>query len=77
MIFRMIRSGFTSYFLYMSIITLKKSILKDVPVLPASGHRDQKQGQPGNGVGPFPLCQSVRMAESWASRSDSGPHRSA
>lgn len=42
-----------------------------------SGHRDQKQGQPGNGVGPFPLCQSVRMAESWASRSDSGPHRSA
>ena len=42
MIFRMIRIGFTSYFLYMSIITLKKSALKDVPVLPASGHRDQK-----------------------------------
>lgn len=64
-------------FLYMSIITLEKSALKDVPALPTSGHSGQKQGQPGNGAGPFPLCQSFTISESWASRSESGPHRSA
>ena len=69
-ILNMIRIGGSSFFLYMSIITLKKSALKDVPVVLTSGHRDQKQGQQGNGAGPFPLCHIVTMAESWASRSD-------
>ncbi len=70
----MIRIGGSSFFLYMSIITLKKSALKDVSALRTSGHDDQKQGQPAR---PFPLCHIVTMAESWASRSDSGPHRAA
>jgi len=33
----MIRIGGSSFFLYMSIITLKKSALKDVPALRTSG----------------------------------------
>jgi len=32
----MIRIGFTSYFLYMSIITLKKSALKDASLSPVT-----------------------------------------
>ena len=76
-ILNMIRIGGSSFFLYMSIITLKKSALKDVSALRTSGHDDQRCGQPGNGAGPFPLCQIVTMAESWASRSDNGPHRAA
>ena len=74
---KVIRIGGSSFFLYMSIITLKKSALKDVPALRTSGHDDQRCGQPGNGAGPFPLCHIVTMAEIWASRSDNGPHRSA